>query len=177
MERKLFMIEQNASTFSQPGPRSLATASSLEDRQAYPSGKRDETRNAVPCFTVTGSVTFKPMTTPERRAEHLPPDVVRLVSAISLSAAPLWHLSDCSDVVERDVPCPVPTHTPTGIPVPDATRTLTITYKTRSGRHYIWNRRRGGWVESDDGIHPRQGAREVGEGQSGTGHGGSKSGY
>jgi hypothetical protein len=177
MEKKLFMIQQNASTSSQREPRSLANASPIEDMQAYPSRKRDETRNAVPCFTVTKGVTFKPMTTPERRAGHLSLDVVRLVSAISLSAAPLWHLSDCSDIVERDVPCPVPTPTPTGIPVPSATRVLTITYKTRSGRHYIWNQGRGGWIQSDDGIHPRQGARGVGERHRGTGHGGSEGGY
>jgi hypothetical protein len=149
------------------------------------SGKAAETAGATPFFTVTEDVTFTSMKAPEKETVALPPRMIRLVSVISLSAALLWPLTGCSEYGESDLPCPVPTTTST--PVPDGTPTAKC--RSSSGRNYIWIRSRGGWVESDDGVHPKRGASGigaddehsggrsgVGDGRHGSGHGGSEGG-
>ncbi|HLZ56310.1 MAG TPA: hypothetical protein VKR06_05115 [Ktedonosporobacter sp.] len=138
-------------------------------------------------FSITEQVTLKPMTTPERGAGHLPSSVARLISLASLSAALLAPLSGCDSL--SGVPCDVPTPTTSGTPVPDGTPTARCT--TSSGRHYVWIYHRGGWVESNDGIHPNSNAHGVGvddahsssdghggvgDGRGGSGHGGGDGG-
>ena len=96
--------------------------------------------------------------------------MTRLVAVVSLGAALLGPLSGCG--AEGDtLPCPVPTSSTTGTPGPAQTP---IVCHNSSGVHYIWLPERGGWVQSDDGIHPNSGAQGVGEDE---GHGGSDAGH
>ena len=140
--------------------------------------------NANSFFSVTASVTFKPMMAgPEREARHLNPTVTRLVSFISLGAVLLGPLSGCgSDGNTTTVPCAVPSPAPTSAPIrtPVSTRTPTITCTTKSGRRYLWFPTLGGWVQSDDGLHPNPNAHGVGaddgHGGVGEGHGGTEHG-
>jgi hypothetical protein len=162
----------------------MTSHNSVTPRDTH-SGKAAETAGLAPFFTVTEDVTFTSMKTAEKEAVSLPPRMIRLVSVISLSAALLWPLTGCSDYGESDLPCAVPTATST--PVPDGTPTAKC--RSHNGRNYIWIRSRGGWVESNDGVHPKQGASGigaddehsggrsgVGDGRSGSGHGGSEGG-
>lgn len=178
------MLQEDPANFSQPTPpRDPSTPEhdgrSIEDTSGAPSGKTGKTM--APFFPVIGRVTFKQMTgEPERGAGHLPSSVARLISLASLGAVLVAPLSGCSSY--GDIPCAIPTPTATGsgTPVPDGTPTASCT--TSEGRHYVWIYNRGGWVESDDGIHPKPNARGVGiddassgsdgRGGVGDGHGG-----
>ena len=152
-------------------------ASPGEDIHGSHHGKTGETMNATPFFPVTGRVAFQPMTTlPQRGTWSLAPTAARLVSIVSLGAVLLWPLSSCGSA---DVPCSIPTADTTATPAPTATP---ITCTTSGGYHYLWIPSRGGWVPSDDGVHPNPGASGVGgdEGHSGVGggeHGGEGGGH
>ncbi|GER86168.1 hypothetical protein KDW_03300 [Dictyobacter vulcani] len=117
-------------------------------------------------FSVIKDVVFKPLATqPERNIRHLPADMARFVSVIGLSAALLGPLSACSN---SDSPCPTPDN-------PKDTKQVSCT--SSGGSHYLWIPNRGGWVPSDDGVHPNPGAHGIGgeDGNGGVG-GGSKGG-
>lgn len=154
-----------------------------EDTQSSHYGKTGETMKAAPFFPVTGRVTFKPMTAaPQRGAWHLSPAVARLVSLVSLGAVLLWPLSGCGSLEGGNVPCPVPTPDTTATPVPEGTP---IVCTTSDRSHYLWLPSRGGWVSSDDGIHPNpdapgvggdEGHGGVGDGHGSGGHGGGEGG-
>lgn len=169
-------MQEDSSTSPSQEPLFHPHAQPLEDTQEEYEGKTHETSKAIPFFSVIEKVTFKPMAaTPERGARHLSPTVARLASLVSLSAVVLWPLSGCGSTGDNSVPCPVPTSTTTGTPVPEGTPQIKCT--SSSGTHYFWIPSRGGWVPSDDGIHPNPNAHGVGEddghGGVGGGHGGS----
>ena len=146
--------------------------------------QQDPSPSSYHFFPVTGEVTFKPMTgVPQPGVGYLPPGVVRLVSLVSLGIELLGPLSGCDGLGESTVPCPTPTPNATGTLAPDGTPTATCT--TRSGTHSLWIPDRGGWVQSDDGVHPNQDAHGVGgddahggvgDGHAGAGHGGGGGG-
>jgi len=150
----------------------------IENTQKYPDNTRHESTNTF--FSVTEQVTFKPTPAiPERRAWPLPPTVARLVSLVGLSTACLLPLSACGSA-ESMVPCPIPTPNPARLSAPNDNSTPTASCRTSNGTHYVWIRNRGGWVASNDGIHPKQGATGIGvndeESRGGTGKGKSSSG-
>ena len=138
----------------------------------------------TPFFPVIEKVTFKSLEpVPEHEAWHLSLPVARLVSLVSLGAMVLWPLSGCSSTGDSNLPCPVPTSGSSGKPVANGTPTIKCT--THNGSHYIWFPSHGGWVPSEDGIHPDPNAHGVGEdtghggvgdGSDGSGHGGSDGG-
>lgn len=145
----------------------------------------DEACNAMdtdPFFPVTGNVTFRSVvaTVPQQGVELLPPALARLISLASLGAVLLLPLSGCGSTGDSGLPCPVPTSTDSGTPVPthipasDASRTplptpRPIACRTSSGSHYVWFPSRGGWVRSNDGVHPNANERGVGAGEEHTG--------
>lgn len=171
------ILDQECNTFSACNISGITTpASDSEDTQGDHNGK-----TAAPIFPVTGKVTFKPMTVaPQRGPWHLSPTVARLVSAVSLGAVLLGPLTSCSSTGDTNLPCPVPTSSTAATPMPDGTTTASCT--THSGTHYVWIRNRGGWVSSNDGVHPNAGVHGVGadSGHGGVGggdHGGSGGGH
>ena len=176
------MLQEDAFTTSQPQPPSQADASPIEETPGDLSGKTGETKNTAPLFLVTRKVLFKPITAASARGvSHLPSSVARLVSLAGLGAALLAPLSGCGDL--SDVPCSVPTPSSSATSVSTGTPTASCT--TSSGTHYVWIQSRGGWVESDDGVHPNANARGVGgdeehsgvgDGHGGSGHGGGEGG-
>jgi hypothetical protein len=170
------MQQEDPSSISQAKPPSPpASARFVAGTQAYAYDRTCETMNATPFFPVTDGVRFKPMTpVSERGAGHLPPEVARLVSLLSLGALLLGPLSGCGSTTDSSVPCAVPSTTAT--PVAEGTPTANCT--TSSGAHYLWIRSRGGWVTSNDGVHPNANAQGVGadEENSGTNNGHSSSG-
>ena len=143
----------------------------------------DFSPSSHPFFPVTGKVIFKPMTAAPDHTGHLPPGVARLVSLVSLGAVLLGPLSGCDSLGESTVPCPTPTPIAAGTPAPNGTPTAKCT--TSGGTHYLWIPSRGGWVQSDDGVHPNPDAHGVGaddghggvgDGHGGAGHGGGDGG-
>ena len=161
-----------------------STVSPSEETQSSHHGKTGETMNAAPFFPVTDRVTFQPMAVaPQRGTWPLSPAVTRLVSLVSLGAVLLWPLSGCGSLEGGNLPCAVPTPDTTATPVPNGTP---VVCTTSGGTHYLWFPNRGGWVPSDDGVHPNPGEPGVGadeghggdEGHSGVGegHGGGHGG-
>lgn len=155
-----------------------------EETQSSLFGKTCETMNAAPFFPLTDRVTFHPVTAaPQQGAWPLSPAVARLVSLVSLGAVLLWPLSGCGSLEGGNLPCAVPTPDTTGTSVSNGTP---VVCTTSSGTHYLWIPNRGGWVPSDDGVHPNPGESGVGadeghggdEGHSGVGegHGGGHGG-
>jgi hypothetical protein len=187
------MMQDASSPSSLSDPLCQGATQSAEETQAYYSDKTYETTSSASFFPVTEKVTFKPMQPVlERRALPLPPSVARLVSLVGLSTIMLWPLSAC-DSGEANLPCSVPTPNPAATSVPDGTPTASCT--TSNGTHYLWIHSRGGWVQSDDGVHPNsdasgvgvddghdgsgssdEGHGGVGDGHGGTGHGGGDGG-
>ncbi|GLV56589.1 hypothetical protein KDH_34280 [Dictyobacter sp. S3.2.2.5] len=121
-------------------------------------------------FSVIRDGSVKPIAhTSEDGSRQLSGNIARLISAVSLGAALLGTLSGCGST--SDIPCPTPTATN------DSSSSKPISCTNNSGGHYLWYPSRGGWVPSDDGVHPRPGASGVGgdDGHGGVGgdHGGS----
>ena len=144
-----------------------------------------EAPSAPGSFQVTNQVEYSPyrpmVATPQRKA-GLASGASLLVGLGIIGAAILCPLTIAS-VTSAQVPCTVPTPSGSTAAVPEGTPTARCT--TSSGLHYLWIPSRGGWVASDDGVHPNEGATGsgadeghggIGEGAGGEGHGGGEGG-
>nr|BBH86691.1 hypothetical protein KTC_14420 [Thermosporothrix sp. COM3] len=106
-------------------------------------------------FPVATNVEYKPFQPPaERKAWYLPSSVARIVSAVGLGAALLMPLSSCGRPNED---CP-----PEATAKPQVSGTTPIKYMASNGAYFLWIPALGGWVPSDDGIHPNPGKLTVG---------------
>ncbi|GCE24881.1 hypothetical protein KDA_03650 [Dictyobacter alpinus] len=146
--------------------KSQGNSSDMQDAENYIQDKKvDDTKSDNFVFSVIKEVVFKPVVaTPEKSVRHLPADMARFVSVLGLSAALLGPLSACSN---NDSPCPTPNN-------PKDTKQISCTGS--GGSHYLWIPNRGGWVPSDDGVHPNAGAKGVGADDGNGGVGGGKGG-
>jgi hypothetical protein len=176
------MTQNDYSSALQPDLSSEADALSSDNVQEASS---DETLNRGPFFLLTEAITFVPMAAAPGEAKPvsgLPSGMARLLSAIGLSVALLGPLSSCSSSEQSALPCPVPTPRPAGIIGSEETPTATC--RTSKGTRYVWVHSRGGWVRSNDGIHPNAGESGIGvndgysrgKGGIGTGHSGTDGG-
>lgn len=98
----------------------------------------------------------------------LTPGMVALVSAIGVGAVGVGLIGSRNGAANVALPCPVPTNAAVN------TSNNPIACTTNSGLHYVWISNSGGWVPSEDGVHPNAGAHGVGEGDDsgGAGHAG-----
>ncbi len=171
------MSREDSVASSQADPLSRTPAELSEvmrDASCVETGETRSAESTAPFFPVTERVTFKSLpAVPLREGRLLSPGVARLVSLVSLGAVMLWPLSSCGDA-ESSLPCPVPTPSAVGTSVPDGTPTASCT--TSRGTHYVWVHNRGGWVQSNDGIHPNANASGIGADEDGNGHGSRSSG-
>jgi hypothetical protein len=142
------------------------------------------TTNTTTPFPITKKVAYhhvKP--TPHK---YISPKMGRILAGVGVGAACIGILALCNALTPEDaaignngLPCPVPAIDSTGTPGTQGTPLASATpiqCTTNDGTHYVWVHGGGGWVRSNDGIHPNPGARGVGEEGGGGTRGGSGGG-